>query len=478
MLRAQIFNSLLLLAEPLAQWGRDVLRGFKRVVVAILLILPMSLGAMTKTAHADERTVWFTLDRGPLAPSKAEKLEMELVTVLGQQKSTLMVDVSGGALSERALTHHAAGLAKLIDEGISLLLSLKSERAIKKLERAIKLFEARLTPLRNHELLHDAMLAKAEAEMIQKKTQLAKTSLKKLAALKPTQAPTKNTHEPKFVRLWQDAISDLGHRGSIEIETNPGRAYIQVDGRPIGPAPVTTETLHAGRHHLVARWPSTIVTKTVQLSPGQNLYVQLKPSGPAHKIKSDLLSQNMKFVSGPRLQTSFRRICKIADAKGLLTGKIRKSGSKEYVVISRYRQDGSFQAKVAAEIGLMNKVAAVIANPKTKGEFELKADGTQGPIPKLAEVTEEEDGSTQTAAASEVTHDTSVTSPPRPSENDLAHKKLIAQPPTQATEVSSRTSNAWLIWTLVGLAVVGAGAASAALFAPAPQETAFTISLP
>ena len=477
MLRAQVFNSLLLLAEPLAQWGRDVFRRFQRVAVAILVILSVSPAFVSTTAHADERTVWFTLDRGPLAPSKADKLEMELVTALGQQKSTLMVDVSGGALSERALTNHASGLAKLIDEGISLLLSLKSERAIEKLERAIKLFEARLTPLRNHELLHDAMLAKAEAEMIQKKTQLAKTSLKKLAALKPAQAPTKNTHEPKFVKLWEDAISDLGYQGTIEIETSPGRAYIQVDGRPIGPAPVTTEALHAGRHHLVARWPSTVVTKTVQLSPGQNLYVQLKPSGPAHKIKSDLLAQNMKFVSGPRLQTSFRRICKIADAKGLLTGKIRKSGGKEYIIISRYRQDGSFHAKVAAEIELLNKVVAIIANPKTKGEFELKADGTQGPIPKMAEVTEEQ-SSAQAAVNQEVTSDTSVTAPPAPSVDNLSTNNLVQPPPVQTTEVSSDSSNGWLVWTLVGLAVVGAGAASAVLFVPDAQETAFTISLP
>ena len=124
----------------------------------------------------------------------------------------------------------------------------------------------------------------------------------------------------------------------------------------------------------------------------------------------------------------------------------------------------------------MNKVAAVIANPKTKGEFELKADGTQGPIPKLAEVTEEEDGNTQTAAAQEVTGDTSVTSPPSPSENELANNKLITQAPTKPLTFPLKHPMDGSL-TLVGLAVVERCRKCCPL-APAPQETAFTISLP
>lgn len=480
MLRAQIVKRVLLSAGVLAQLSSGMSRSSLHFAGLVLSLIIISSSTDVHAKTPPKPTAWFGLDRGPLAPAKADKLETELVTALGSQKSIQLVDVAGGALSERSLAHHASGLAKLIDQGIELLLSLKATQSIEKLDLAIKLFEARLTSLRDHELLHDAMLAKAEAEMILKRRETAKNTLKKLAALKPKQAPTRNTHERKFVKLWESALSDLGHQGTIEVQTSPRNAYVQIDGRPIGKAPVTSKPLHAGRHYIVARWPSTVVSKMVQLSPGQNLFVELKPTGPSHRVKKDLQSQSLKRIAPTRLQTSLRKICKIAGTKQILLGQVLRGDKGNYVVISRYDEQGTLIFRAAAKIGLEAALMKAVSADKAKGVFEVKADGKTGPMPKLSEAAKSTPPPTQLAEVSTST-DTALPAGVllSPSNTSTATTLALSNPPPPATSTETDAEeSSWLLWTLVGLAVAGAGAGGALLLVPSASQTQITVNLP
>jgi len=438
------------------------------VPLLVLFGLGLPVSGLAKGSPA-VRTVWVGLQRGPLSPADAEKLETELVLSIGKQKQLRLVDVSGGALSDKALAHHAGGLAKLIDQGIDLLLGLKAKQAVEKLDRAIKLFEAQLTPLRDHELLHDAMLAKAEAQMVLKQRETAKNTLKRLAALKPKQAPSRNTHERPFVKLWESAKSDLGHKGSIEVHSQPPGALIQVDGRPSGSAPITAQTLHAGRHYVVARWPSQVIAKMVQLSPGQNLLVEIKASGPSHRIKRDLMSSKIHRLPPARLAKEVHKLSRIAEAKRVLIGSVFKKDKLTYLTISRFDDQGTLIAKGMASLKNIKRLIDAITDASIKGHFELLPDGSIGKKSEAELLPNTEDPEAEIVMTSS-TADNQIA---------LAEPQLIDTAPSATEETQVEAKPSWWLWAGIGLVILaGAGTGGVMLLTPPAQTTEVQVNLP
>src|ERR1700704_6551862 len=101
------------------------------------------------------------------------------------------LDAGGNALDERLLGYEASRAAKLIDEGVDHLLHFRHKKAIERLDKAIEVFETRLTSLHDFEILDEALLAKAEALDQSGKPQAALETLKQLASLTPRKIPTK-----------------------------------------------------------------------------------------------------------------------------------------------------------------------------------------------------------------------------------------------------------------------------------------------
>src|SRR5437016_4802187 len=83
-------------------------------------------------------------------------------------------------------------------------------------------------------LLHEALLAKAEALDQSGKSSAALETLKQLASLSPKKVPTKKTHPPKFVALWERAQKELGSVGRIAIDADEPAPILLLDGKHLG----------------------------------------------------------------------------------------------------------------------------------------------------------------------------------------------------------------------------------------------------
>jgi hypothetical protein len=236
------------------------------------------------------RLAWVGLDHGPLAPEAGAGLEHVLVEELEKAEGVHLVDAAGHALGAKALARESAQVAGLLEQGVDHFLHLRYEAALERIDRAVALFESQLVPLRDHDLLHDALMARAEAQSEHGQKELAKTTLKRLVALGPKRAPTGSTHRPPFLALWKEAKKSIGRPGRIEIETDTPGATIQLDGKTIGPSPAEAARVLPGTHYVAARWPGFVVTEAVQLGAGASKTVRVQRAGPAEIARAEAIA--------------------------------------------------------------------------------------------------------------------------------------------------------------------------------------------
>ena len=436
-----------------------------------------------------------------MAPARAASVEDALLHDLQNAEYVHLFDASGHPLGEAALAADAAAAGRLLDEGVDLLLRQEYEAAVKRLDRLIELFESRLTVLRDHELLHDGMLARAEALSQSAKKHTAKITMQRLAALQPNRKPNRYTHRPRFVALWEEAVSELGATGLIDIRTEPGGAQIFVDGREIGPAPLTTAPLGPGKHYLVVRWPAFVVARAIQLGAGVTMNLDIEPQGPGHRARVALYESIARRRGVAAAAGTIKKLSQIAGVDEVLVAAARSTSGAKYLYLARHDKTGKARtivrmpvgAKTTSDKALDRLIEAALLN---EGDFDIGTDGETAGATELAKAlygarrAEADpadpdgavDGSPPPPADSPVDH-ADASQPPPPSTDPSLAAVDTTQPP--ALTAAATTANAedeppsaWWIWTLVAIAAAGAATTSYFVLRPGPQSTMFELELP
>jgi tetratricopeptide (TPR) repeat protein len=442
-------------------------RGLTVVVSCALVLAPASLSAKEKDKGAD-RLAWLGLHRGPLAPARAEALEALLLDELDGYESFRLVDAGGGALDDRLLAAEAARAQRLIDEGVDLLLNFKQKKAITKFDQAIEVFESRLTALRDQELLHEALLAKAEALFQNNNKTAATETLKNLAALSPKRVPNKKTHPQKFVALWDRALEELGAAGRVIVEAADPACTIIFDGKVLGNAPVEIPDVLPGKHYVVARWPFFSRAESVQVAPGRELRTSLDRAGPAETARVSLLETIEKRQGANEATMHARRIADIAGANESLAAAIREEGGRQTLLVAKHGAQGEIETMVLVPIqegidseamsAAVRQLGAVLFVDKSTGELEIVAGGEARPAEGLTALMYGRPGSAAVVATRDPPERNVEPSErdPLPAVVDEPEEERALTPPLRAEIEEDRPiTKEWWFWVGVGAAFVG-----------------------
>lgn len=440
--------------------------------------------------------MWLGLARGPVAPAKAAELESALFEALSGYKSLHLVDAAGHALDDRPLAKDAAAVSRLLADGIDDLLKLRTTRSLEKLDKAIALFEAKLTPLRDHELLHEALMARAESQFEAGQRETAKTTLKRLAALAPRRAPSAKTHDAEFVKLFKAAQAGLGPTGKIDVSTEPTGAIIIIDGRTLGAAPLTTAPLGPGKHYVVARWPAFTVTKAVQLGAGSTMSLRLEREGPAERLRQDMLTSIERRRGAEAASKAAAKIATVAEAREVLVAGVRRAKPKGFAIyLARHDANGDVIAsgRVAYtgakrdDKNLARLTAAFFVDGR-EGEFEIAPSGAAQPATDVtrglfggrrADLDEADlpDGEAEVPVLDEdgPTEVAGIVATATPTAALMTSTATLAAIPAEPDEPV--TSN-WWFWAIVGVVAAGAAAGGVVALSPGASSTTINVNLP
>lgn len=441
-------------------------------------------------AAKPHRFAWSGLERGPLAPAKARALEALLVDELDGYDSFRLVDASGFPLDRRLLASEAALVSKLKDEGVDLFLRFKHRSALKKLEQAINIFESRLVTLEDYELLHDTLLAKAEAQYQSGERGAAKATLKNLLALGPSRGPTTKTHPAKFVALWESAKREIGATGRIAVECADPGCLIQVDGQPLGEAPLLATRIRPGKHYVVARWPHGVLVTTVRVAPGKEARVRLSRTGPAEEARRDLLTVVTRRKGSSETTGPAAKVASLARAKSIVVGAVKKERGKPWLYLARHSKKG--QVLAVGRVPLLGQIdsANVAKNVKRlcaalfvddrRGEFTIDSTGASTNEPGLADALYAHASAAPPPppVGPAPPYDGSDPPPPPPPGGDITD--IVAPPPeTGGGDDGEDLLSAWWFWAIVGgVAAAGATTAVVVLSSGSANTTEFQVRLP
>ncbi len=457
--------------------------GKPTLFTALLLVL-MTLGFHAE-AKKPKKLVWAGLLRGPLSPKEGRTLEALLIDELDGYDTFRLVDASGNALDRRLLASDAARCAMLKDAGVDLFLNFKHKRAIKKLGQALQVFESRLTSLADYELLHDTLLAKAEAHFQAKQFGAAQRTLENFAALAPKKVPSSKTHSKKFVRLWKKARRNMSPYGRIRAECLQPGCTVQVDGQHLGEAPLLATRIIPGKHYVVARWGHAMAISTVRVAPGKEAEIKLGRKGPTEAARQALVEAASQRTGLEEAESQANRIAKLSGSAGVLLAAVRKDKQDTLLLVSKHSKSGAVEAmvslrltdKISAQSTAKNvrTLAAAIFVDKRLGEFKVE-QGSAALTTGLLELLYEK------------TNIIAQPSLPEPKNGEPPKLDVEAGPPPPAlTEpVTGASTEAgitekWWFWAALGggVAVVAASvAAGVALSSGAPDTTNFIVRLP
>ncbi len=442
------------------------------VLLAVAFAAPAPALAKRKKPR---RYAWVGLERGPLAPKAARQLETLLVDELNGYDSFRLVDASGHALDRRLLGDDAALVSKLKNEGVDLFLRFKHQQALEKLEKAISIFESRLVTLEDYELVHDALLAKAEAQHQSGEHGAAKATLKHLLALGPKISPNARTHSAKFVRLWDAAKREMGAVGRIEIECADPGCLVQVDGQRLGEAPLVATRILPGEHYVVATWPHGVLKTTVRVAAGREAKVRLERTGPAEEARRAMLEVIQRRRGKEAAPEFGTRIASLARAWTTLIGAVKKGpDGKLWLFIARHGSGGPLRAvgrvPLDAEVDServarnVKRLCAALFVDQRAEEFSID-DGGALTV---------ETGVAEALYASRISIDAADAPPPPPPPGGTA----FVTPPPPPTGDDDGLLSQWWFWAIVGGAAAAGTIAGVVLLSPDPATTKFEVRLP
>jgi hypothetical protein len=445
-----------------------------------LFLAVLSCSPRVALAEEPERMAWAGLARGPLAPAKAEALEKLILDELDGYDSFRLVDAGGNALDQRLLASEAQRCASLKNEGIDLLLRFQYGPAIRKLDQAITVFEARLPALVDYELLHDALLAKAEALYHSGEKTAAKSTLRSLLALSPKTRPSAKTHEKGFVALYERAKADLDSVGRIQVNCEDPGCTVQIDGQQLGPAPLYATRMLPGRHYVVATWSDGIRIALAQVPAGGEARINIKREGPSEEARRGLLQLIEKKGGPSESKPIAQRVVSLAQASSMLVGAVRADANgKSYLLLGRHDRMGTMlvvarmplatAVEDTAEAKAIRRLAVALFVDKTEGEIDLDPSGAVKNAPGIAAILY--GGFGEAPQIEDVDPD----APPPPHGPTLLPSQVAPAPPPEDDSITGQ----WWFWTIIGVVVVGAAAGTAVVMLQEDVTTTrFQVNLP
>ncbi|MCK6552292.1 PEGA domain-containing protein [Myxococcota bacterium] len=468
-------------------------RGTVAGVAALVVASVVPLDATAKDAG---KVAWIGVARGPLAPAHGALLESLVLDELDGYDSFRIVDAGGGTLDDRLLGAEAARMSKLVDEAVDHLLHFRAKQALERVDAAIQIFESRLLPLSDYELLHEALVVRAEALAELGKGGAAVEALKSLAALSPKKPPSKKTHAPKIVELWERATAEKPRLGVLRVQVAEPGATISVDGKALGRAPVEVPKLPPGRHYVVARWSSSIVLEAVQLGAGRELTVELARRGPAEEARRGILDVIDARTGADRAIALAKRVRELSSADDVLVAGVRAEAKGPMLHLARHGAAGRIEAVVrvpipasadgeGTAIAVRRAAAAMFVDRRTgfvditdAGDARLGSElaaalygkAASGAV-TLAPATAADWARAKDAddAADLPMGDASVAPDDAPA--------LVREAPR--TDDDGGVTSAWWFWAALGAVVVaGAAVGGAVLLAPDPTTTTLQLDLP
>lgn len=447
----------------------------RRTLIPLAALLLGTPSAQAADPSAPTRLAFTPLVEGPLPPARAELLERLLLDELDGYDSFRVVDAAGNALDQRLLALEAQRATELKNEGVDLLLRFQYAPAIKKLEAAISVFEARLVALPDYELLHDALLAKAEALYHSGEKSAARAAVKNLLALSPRTRPTAKTHEKAFVALYDKAKGELEAVGRIQVGCEIPGCTIQIDGQKLGPAPLYATRILPGRHYIVATWSNAVQVAIVQVPPGGEAKAQIRREGPAEEARRELRAALERKGGLAEVQVIGQRIAALAQAQQVLVAAVRTDPEgQDYLLVGLHEDDGSptkivrlplpasvDDATLATDV---RRLGAALFVEQKRGELDLAPDGAARSAPGIAALLYGGGGDIPRFIVGEVP----------PEEGVLPSEKLKVEPEAEPSPLET-----WWFWTIVGVVAASAAVGTVVLVSGGdPTTTRFEVRLP
>lgn len=192
---------------------------------------------------------------GDAGKTTADQVTTELMKELNDGQvfgvAPLTVELKGATASDgdAAARLAASGLASLV-KAQALLDKLQIGKARRAFEAALDQLQRGAAALSDTSALTAARLGLAEAAARQGQDEAADVQLALAASLNPELQLDNKRVAPQFVRSFARARDGLlkAKRGTVVVDESATGATVEIDGRPLGTAPVTVTELPAGRH--------------------------------------------------------------------------------------------------------------------------------------------------------------------------------------------------------------------------------------
>jgi hypothetical protein len=443
---------------------------------AVLLVSTLLLmGLAPRPARADEaaagvderRVAWGGVVGGSLTPSELRALELQLLEALGRDERILLVDAGGRPLGAVARAKEVERVRRMLRGGVDLVLRGRHEEGRGRIDQAVALFEATLGAHTDHDVLHDALLAQSESLFARGQQEAARTTLERLRALSPRLVP----EEPRgLVALWEAVVRSKPRTARLEIEAGDG-AQIVLDGRALGPAPVTSAKVGVGPHLVGVIWHDLTVSQAVQVTPGRTNVVSIQRPALVDRGR-DELAEAISTRLGPATVTgAIPRLVTMSGASEVVVAVVRPEGQ---VFLGRHGADGLLRRIVGGSLGaskpgtpeiqaLAERLAATVLLDRPLGGFRL------GP---------EREATSWVGAAAEA-YGGAAPAPPvaLAGLGEGPREAWEAPPPGRIEDEASLLERPWF-WVIVGVVVAGAVTGGLVLAQPAPETTLVRVVLP
>ncbi|HOX42026.1 MAG TPA: PEGA domain-containing protein [Myxococcota bacterium] len=312
----------------------------------------------------------------------------------------------------------AARARAQIAKGQELFVRLKAELAIVEFQGALRLLEAAFADLERLDDLAEAHLGLGVTYQAQGQDAQAEREFQRVLLLQPERQLDEAVYSPlvleRFERARQQLATSL--KGSVSLLSQPPGADVRMDGRPVGATPITIPDVRPGAHYFSLRldghrtWSGVLEVRPGGVERQEVFLVE------GERIERVRLRQRLE--AGPRA----------ADAEALAQGL----GVGWLVLVSFEHPAGQSMLRVSAF---------------RAGEREVLAAGVfSGEAEALAALGER--------LGRWLAGDRTALAAPGPT-GFLPGGEPLPPPPEETAWYEQ-----WWVWTLVGVAVVGAATAT------------------
>lgn len=208
--------------------------------------------AAPQPASSQQSVVVVATGRTPAFDAVAAEAEVLVRLKLRERAGVAVVNATApqripGAVLEEALA--------LVEEGEDAYAELETKKAVRDLERAVKLLQAELDRTGERKLLVTALSLLGSVHNQSGHPDKAERAFLKLLALAPTHSLDEGRFPPADVKMMQRLQEDLAFTepGTLKISSGEVPASVWLDGRFRGITPLVLENVEPGHHVWLVR---------------------------------------------------------------------------------------------------------------------------------------------------------------------------------------------------------------------------------